>query len=780
MKKIIYFLMILVIFCGCGTSISSIEKSYSDIKNKDENMEFSTILEENLQNDIPDTANNIPVTRAAVAKMIALAFNDNITVKKTEFEMEFKDVSQEMWYAPYINMVYMQGYMVGSEEKFRPEEPLTIQEAQILLNKINLNNKIKIKITEDIADKPISYELWLNLYMQTLEVMEEKDVIKEEIVILSTPANDANCAEWTLVSDKGTYSFDGLMLDTYIDCRIQVYTKEGDIIAFSKVVETEPIITGAYLQEYGENYVKIFVNGAERIYTTKENMVLDINSFTSSIIDLRINQGNILEVRTITEKISGEKILRADKEYIELESGIKEAEQDIKFYSYIDGKLSAKNMKNFIVGTDIGEYYLKNGKICAAVIVKDYEPEKIRVLIGNTGFTELVHKNIKFKVNADYIMKYGDTEKTLKKGEVIEINTENDGQYFENADRIYLYSTDEKGRLEIQSISRGQGVPSYRGILEIARQEDGYSIVNELGIEEYLYYVVPSEMPSSYGLEAAKVQAVTARSYAYNQIFSNKYYRYGANVDDSVQSQVYNNTIESEISTKAVNETKGKVLSYNGAVISANFFSTSAGMTANSGEVWMNTATKEFPTATSKYLKSQKQYISGSYGDLSKEENADVFFKNINVESYDSQFSWFRWNVSMTTEQLSNSINSMLKSRYTANKWAIKTLVDGVYRSREIESIGMLEDIEITKRGEGGNIVEMVLVGSEHTVKVLTEYNVRVLLKPADTDGKIILNLNNGSSMTNYSLMPSAFFTMDKIFGENGKLESITFYGGGN
>ena len=775
MKKMLYFILFLVALCGCMKNTEFIQKD--TVEN---NTEFIADLNEELKNDIPLTADNIPITRAAAAKMIALAFNDSVTVAKTDFEIEFTDVSEKMWYAPYINIVYIQGYMSGTGKEFLPEEPLTVNQAQLLLDKINPNNKIKIKITEQISDKPISYELWLNLYMQTLEAMEEKSVKKEEITVLCTPANDSECQQWSLISDKGTYRFDGIMLDAYIDCKIEVYTKDGDILAFSKLLETEPVITGVYLQKYDKNYVDIFVNGAKRTYTTKENMVLDTSIFTSPIIDLRINQGNIVEIRAIDDKISNEIILRADEEYIELKSGKKEVFEDIKFYSNIDGKLRAKNIKNFIVGTDIGQYYLKDGKICAAVITKDYEPRKIRVAIGNTGFSSLIHDEIKLKSNGEYIVKYGDKEKKIKSGETLNINAENDKEYFENADRIYLYSENINSRLELESIKRGQGIPNYRGVIEIAKQQEGYSIVNELPLEEYLYHVVPSEMPASYGIEAAKVQAVTARSYAYNQIFSNKYYKYGANVDDSTQSQVYNNTLESKTSTQAVDDTRGKVLSYNGAVISANFFSTSAGVTANSGEVWMNTDTKEFPNSTPKYLQSQSQYISGDYGDLSKEENAERFFKSTDIESYDNQFSWFRWNVCMSAKQLSNSINSIIKSRYEANKWAIKTLVDGVYRSREIEGIGILKDIEIVKRGEGGNIMEIILVGSEHTVKVLTEYNVRVLLKPADINGKIILNLNNGSSITNYSLMPSAFFTIDKVFKENGELESITFYGGGN
>ena len=58
----------------------------------------------------------------------------------------------------------------------------------------------------------------------------------------------------------------------------------------------------------------------------------------------------------------------------------------------------------------------------------------------------------------------------------------------------------------------------YAGTIEVRSTENGYTVVNELPLEEYLYAVVPSEMPSSFSPEALKTQAVCARSYAYMQL----------------------------------------------------------------------------------------------------------------------------------------------------------------------------------------------------------------------------------------------------------------------
>ena len=72
-------------------------------------------------------------------------------------------------------------------------------------------------------------------------------------------------------------------------------------------------------------------------------------------------------------------------------------------------------------------------------------------------------------------------------------------------------------------------------------------------------------MPSSpYPLEVLKAQAVCARTYAWKQIKEKKLEAYGADVDDSVNYQVYNNIGREANATQAVKETKGRILSQRG------------------------------------------------------------------------------------------------------------------------------------------------------------------------------------------------------------------------
>ncbi len=114
--------------------------------------------------------------------------------------------------------------------------------------------------------------------------------------------------------------------------------------------------------------------------------------------------------------------------------------------------------------------------------------------------------------------------------------------------------------------------------------------------EEYVKGVLAGEMPVSFELEALKAQAVASRSYALVQVSKNVDKDY--DVVNTVDNQVYltdddlkakwKDEYVSKINKikKAVKETKGEYLSYDGEVVEALFFSTSTGKTENSEEVF--------------------------------------------------------------------------------------------------------------------------------------------------------------------------------------------------
>jgi stage II sporulation protein D len=127
------------------------------------------------------------------------------------------------------------------------------------------------------------------------------------------------------------------------------------------------------------------------------------------------------------------------------------------------------------------------------------------------------------------------------------------------------------------------GDRGYRGSLRVIKEGTRLQIVNVVGLEPYLWGVVPSEMPKTWAAEALKAQAVVARSYAVSRV------RRGGTFDlfPDTRSQVYLGIRhEAPSTTAAVNATAGKVVVYGSQVADTLFFSTSGGRTAAIQDVW--------------------------------------------------------------------------------------------------------------------------------------------------------------------------------------------------
>ncbi len=125
------------------------------------------------------------------------------------------------------------------------------------------------------------------------------------------------------------------------------------------------------------------------------------------------------------------------------------------------------------------------------------------------------------------------------------------------------------------------GSSRYRGALEVRAGADGRVLpINIVNMEQYLRGVVPAEMsPTSFPqLEALKAQAVAARTYAFKN--RGQYARQGYDICESARCQVYRGAdIEHELSDRAIRETTGEIIVYEGEPINALFTSTCGGHT---------------------------------------------------------------------------------------------------------------------------------------------------------------------------------------------------------
>lgn len=128
----------------------------------------------------------------------------------------------------------------------------------------------------------------------------------------------------------------------------------------------------------------------------------------------------------------------------------------------------------------------------------------------------------------------------------------------------------------------------YRGLAEVAVNSSGrLAGINEVHLEEYLYGVVPWELPPHIWdeIEAQKAQAVAARTYALSGLGKRR--ADGYDLLPTTADQVYGGyAAEQPLSSQAVDETAGIVATYEGRLIDAVFSSTSGGHTASNEEIW--------------------------------------------------------------------------------------------------------------------------------------------------------------------------------------------------
>lgn len=177
-------------------------------------------------------------------------------------------------------------------------------------------------------------------------------------------------------------------------------------------------------------------------------------------------------------------------------------------------------------------------------------------------------------------------------------------------------------------------------IVRVKREKK--NVIEKIPLENYVMGVLSGEMPTTFPMEALKAQAVAARTYVLRKIEYAKNQEY--DVVDTVANQVYYSNDELKecwkteynekinLIQKAVLETKGEYLTYQGQIVNAFFFSTSTGYTENCEEVFQ----ENLP-----YLRSVKsdweKDISPVFED-SKTFTIQEFYEKLNLDS-NSNFS---------------------------------------------------------------------------------------------------------------------------------------------
>lgn len=679
------------------------------------------------------------ISRAAAYKSAALFLTSEKECRQ-EAEQEnsyFSADSQDKWYVKYMDYLYRHGMiseeMTPASEK-EAEGRLTYEEAAYFIGNVSEKLAKEVEVTKRNRQKPFPEDQWWDLYSRLCQESEETQVEEKSLVICGTPENGEDGEAWVVHTDQGRFGFEGVALSKYLDREILVLQREGEIIRVIEKISDDVVYKNIWVSEAGETELTGYVGSVVRDFSFQKK-VKSPEEMENQVADIYLSQGEIKKITLKKEKISG-KVLSVKEESIEIE-GYGEVPLEDGFHVYkVYGTFERQSASSILVGYDCQEFVAADGKLCAALILRPFEADMIRVLVMNTNFQTVFHDTIQLEFLSGGKYTVDKKEYAFNSGDTLTLTPED--ELFKKGRIIFEPDDKEKG-IRVLSVERANGIPVYPGRLEIAREEDGLVLVNELYLEDYLKRVVPSEMPVSYEKEALKAQAVCARTYAYRQIQGNSYRQYGAHVDDSTRFQVYNNLDVSNATNVAVNETYGELLMYEEEAAEAFYFSTSCGHTTD-GTIW-GADLSDVP-----YLKGIAVKEGGGQKTITTNEEFEAFIKS-KAEGYESEYGLYRWNTTLTSKQLEQKIND----------------------------IGTITNIVMEERSTGGIGRVMVVEGTEGSRRIQGEGSIRSTLGNTE----LVIHKQDGSTITGWSSLPSSFVAIECSQPDENQVTVFTIYGGG-
>lgn len=286
------------------------------------------------------------------------------------------------------------------------------------------------------------------------------------------------------------------------------------------------------------------------------------------------------------------------------------------------------------------------------------------------------------------------------------------------SEKYFLLSGNKKdASLKIEDVPYGVGWwwegkedKIYEGELSFfITAEEIFEVVIALPLEQYLKGVVPYEIGGDAPLEVIKAQAVAARSEALTALQSKVYSGEHYDLTSDVECQVYGgNERRTEISDRAVFETRGLVLSENNIPISAYYASNCGGHSELLQNVWFDRHIWD------SYSLSDFDWIESHLIDLSNDENIQEWILSspqsyCNPDIFTDLPNWSKNNFRWQREFLTNEISIMTSG--------------GIDK-------GKLLEIKSLNRGSSGRIYKAELLFEKDTLVVSGELSIRQMFTP--------------------------------------------------
>jgi len=411
----------------------------------------------------------------------------------------------------------------------------------------------------------------------------------------------------------------------------------------------------------------------------------------TGISDIHINGEKVSKVSIKPDYVEGVLQSYTEGELVLKEHGAERKNTSLPIYQIVGGEIKQKEWTQMILGVSNVQCVMEKGIVCAILLQEDVVPTDIRVVMKNGN--DIYHPQL-------YVKKQSD-------GVIINVNK----HMHDNG--ITSYSLEDTQGLMICDAEGNPLEEVFEGKLHFIMEAQGIVLVNELPMETYLKYVIPSEMPANFGEEALKAQAVCARTYAYSHMTNQSYAKYGANIDDTTNFQAFHNTGRKQETDVAVDETAGEVATCNGELISCYYYSTSPGVTNNLTS-WGNEDNEYITCAGLEFTEGL---------DLTKASDFSRFMSQQTV-SYDAISNFYRWKAVLDVSVIKESENGLLKA------------------------------VSVKKRNDAGYVTELELVYDNKVLVLNKENEIRRVL--GEYLREVILQ--NEQVRTDLSSLPSACF----------------------
>ena len=619
---------------------------------------------------------------------------------------------------------------------------------------------------------------WYEAYRIMLAYMDRESSVWETTIFLLKTDEETKKAYTENGAFSKAYTYLSTEFEDNVLREIKVYVKGEQLLTVAETLSGEHALQNVWVTESAEENIECFYRQTS-FHAETDQLVGNPHIEREQIADLTFRDGRIIGSKEKSEKVHG-KLLRVSDEEMEIEGcGIYPIAEGMEIYK-LYGRLETLKKTDLKIGYADTDYVIDNGQICACLVSEKEAADRIRVLLKNTANNSNYYDAVELIVDGATVRVEADD---------LDVGERRSYRCAALTDRVIL---------NIEGVHKEDN--AYRGTIECYRNAGGMVLINELALEEYLYAVVPSEMPASYPSEALKAQAVCARTYAYLYILHAGLPEVGAHVDDTTSYQVYHNISENAATTNAVRETDGVLLTYQGQPAQNYYYSTSCGVGTDAGiwkfgsledTIYMQAGRLRQDVYQYKAENINVETVSeinsvdvGSYEEISTseltadslrdEENFRAFITSSDENDLESKEPWYRWTYtvgSIDTEKLL----ARIQDRYAASPQSVLTKTEGdYYVSQPVEELGGIQEIGIVKRGSGGVADELLIVTDTGTYKIIAEYNIRSVL--CDRTSKVIRQ--DGSTAVPASILPSGFFVIE-TGKDKGNVVGYTLTGGG-